>query len=97
MEKGVPIRSITRSIAALKAINRHGSLSMMEIAKASQVPYPTACRIVHAECTRTLENSTDAVMSEPSTTQPPEMMTFAVSPWRPCSSGTNFAGGNCSW
>jgi len=46
MEKGVPIRSITRSIAALKAINRHGSLSMMEIAKASQVPYPTACRIV---------------------------------------------------
>jgi IclR family mhp operon transcriptional activator len=46
MEKGVPIRSITRSIAALRAINRHGSLSMMEIAKASQVPYPTACRIV---------------------------------------------------
>lgn len=46
MEKGVPIRSITRSIAALKAINRQGSLSMMEIAKASQVPYPTACRIV---------------------------------------------------
>jgi IclR family transcriptional regulator, mhp operon transcriptional activator len=46
MEKGVPIRSITRSIAALKAINRHGSLSMMEIAKSAEVPYPTACRIV---------------------------------------------------
>jgi len=46
MEKGVPIRSITRSISALKAINRHGSLSMMEIAKACEVPYPTACRIV---------------------------------------------------
>ncbi len=46
MEKGVPIRSITRSIAALKAINRHGSLSMMEISRASEVPYPTACRIV---------------------------------------------------
>lgn len=46
MEKGVPIRSISRSIAALKAINRHGSLSMMEIARASAVPYPTACRIV---------------------------------------------------
>ena len=46
MEKGVPIRSITRSIAALRAINRHGSLSMMEIAKAAAVPYPTACRIV---------------------------------------------------
>lgn len=46
MEKGVPIRSITRSISALKAINRHGSLSMMEIARAAEVPYPTACRIV---------------------------------------------------
>ena len=46
LEKGVPIRSITRSIAALKAINRHGSLSMMEISKAAEVPYPTACRIV---------------------------------------------------
>ena len=46
MEKGVPIRSITRSIAALRAINRHGSLTMMEIAKSAQVPYPTACRIV---------------------------------------------------
>jgi IclR family transcriptional regulator, mhp operon transcriptional activator len=46
MEKGVPIRSITRSIAALKAVNRHGSMSMMEIARAVEVPYPTACRIV---------------------------------------------------
>lgn len=46
MEKGVPIRSISRAIAALKAINRHGSLSMMEISKAADVPYPTACRIV---------------------------------------------------
>lgn len=46
MEKGVPIRSITRSIAALQAINRHGSLTMMEIANAAGVPYPTACRIV---------------------------------------------------
>jgi IclR family mhp operon transcriptional activator len=46
MEKGVPIRSISRSIAALKAINESGSLTMMEISKASHVPYPTACRIV---------------------------------------------------
>lgn len=46
MEKGVPIRSITRCIAALKAINRHGCLSMMEIAKSAGVPYPTACRII---------------------------------------------------
>ena len=46
MEKGVPIRSVSRTIAALKAINRHGSLSMMEVSRASEVPYPTACRIV---------------------------------------------------
>jgi IclR family mhp operon transcriptional activator len=46
MEKGVPIRSITRSITVLQAINRHGSLSMMEISREGRVPYPTACRIV---------------------------------------------------
>jgi IclR family mhp operon transcriptional activator len=46
VEKGVPIRSISRSIAALKAINRNGSMSMTEISRASEVPYPTACRIV---------------------------------------------------
>jgi IclR family transcriptional regulator, mhp operon transcriptional activator len=46
MEKGVPIRSLTRGIAVLQAVNRGGSLSMMEIARASSVPYPTACRIV---------------------------------------------------
>jgi IclR family mhp operon transcriptional activator len=46
MEKGVPIRSLARGIAVLQAVNRGGSLSMMEIARASSVPYPTACRIV---------------------------------------------------
>ena len=46
MEKGVPIRSLSRGIAVLQAINRGGSLSMMQIARTSQVPYPTACRIV---------------------------------------------------
>jgi IclR family mhp operon transcriptional activator len=46
MEKGVPIRSISRSISVLQSVNRRGSLSMMEIAKTSGVPYPTACRIV---------------------------------------------------
>lgn len=46
MEKGVPIRSLTRGIAVLQAINRGNSLSMMEIARTSEVPYPTACRIV---------------------------------------------------
>ncbi len=46
MEKGVPIRSLTRGLAVLQAINRGASLSMMEIARSSEVPYPTACRIV---------------------------------------------------
>ncbi|MBO9708277.1 MAG: helix-turn-helix domain-containing protein [Caulobacter sp.] len=46
MEKGVPIRSVTRSLSVLRAINRAGSLSMMDIAVQSKVPYPTACRIV---------------------------------------------------
>lgn len=46
MQKGVPIQSFSRSIAALKAINRHGSLTMMEISRAAAVPYPTAYRIV---------------------------------------------------
>lgn len=46
MEKGVPIRSISRGIAVLQAINRGGTISMMEIARTSNVPYPTACRIV---------------------------------------------------
>lgn len=46
MEKGVPIRSISRSLAVLRAVNRAGSLSMMEIAQVSKIPYPTACRIV---------------------------------------------------
>jgi IclR family transcriptional regulator, mhp operon transcriptional activator len=45
-EKGVPIRAITRGLAVLQAINRGGSITMMEIARSSRVPYPTACRIV---------------------------------------------------
>ena len=46
MEKGVPIRAITRSIAVLQAVNRHGALTLMEIAHQARVPYPTASRIV---------------------------------------------------
>jgi IclR family mhp operon transcriptional activator len=46
MEKGVPIRSISRSLSVLQAVNRLGSLSMMDIAQTSRIPYPTACRIV---------------------------------------------------
>lgn len=46
MERGVPIRSISRSIAVLQAINRQGSLSLMEVARSAGLPYPTACRII---------------------------------------------------
>jgi IclR family mhp operon transcriptional activator len=40
------IRAIGRGLAVLQAVNRAGSLSMMDIAVSSGVPYPTACRIV---------------------------------------------------
>jgi IclR family transcriptional regulator, mhp operon transcriptional activator len=46
MEKGVPIRAISRGLAVLQCVNRHGALTMMEISQLSEVPYPTACRIV---------------------------------------------------
>ena len=46
MERGVQIRSISRSIAVLQVINRRGSLSLMEIARMSRLPYPTASRII---------------------------------------------------
>jgi IclR family mhp operon transcriptional activator len=46
MERGVPIRAISRGIAVLSTINRDGPISMMGIARSAQVPYPTACRIV---------------------------------------------------
>ncbi|MBB6253099.1 helix-turn-helix domain-containing protein [Nitrospirillum iridis] len=46
MDRGVPIRAISRAIAVLKAINRHGSLSMMDIARTADLPYPTTCRLV---------------------------------------------------
>jgi len=48
MEKGVPIRSLSRGIAVLQAVNRSGTISMIEIARTSNVPYPTACRIVQS-------------------------------------------------
>jgi IclR family transcriptional regulator, mhp operon transcriptional activator len=46
MEKGVPIRAISRGLSVLRAVNAHGGLTMMEISQTSEVPYPTACRIV---------------------------------------------------
>ncbi len=46
MEKGVPVRSISRCLAMLQFINRRGPVSLMEIAKAISLPYPTTIRIV---------------------------------------------------
>jgi len=46
MERGVPIRSVSRSIAVLQAVNRMRSMSLMDIARAVDLPYPTAFRII---------------------------------------------------
>lgn len=46
MERGVPIRALSRGLAVLSAVNRDGPISMMKISKIADVPYPTACRIV---------------------------------------------------
>ena len=46
MDRGVPIRSVSRCITVLQAINHHGALSLMEVARNAELPYPTVCRIV---------------------------------------------------
>jgi IclR family transcriptional regulator, mhp operon transcriptional activator len=46
VERDSNIRSIGRGLAVLQAVNRGGSITMMDIARSSRVPYPTACRIV---------------------------------------------------
>jgi len=46
MERGIPVRSVSRSIAILRVINRFGSLPLAEIARLVDLPYPTACRIM---------------------------------------------------
>ncbi len=46
MERSVPIRSVSRSIAVLQAINRGDWLTVMEISKAVNLPYPTTFRII---------------------------------------------------
>jgi IclR family mhp operon transcriptional activator len=45
MERSSDVRSISRSLSVLRAINRAGSLSMIEIAHTCRLPYPTARRI----------------------------------------------------
>lgn len=46
MERGVPVRAISRGFAVLSAISRDGPLTLMDISRAADVPYATACRIV---------------------------------------------------
>lgn len=46
MDDKVPIRTVSRAITVLRAINRHGSLNMMAIARTSGLSYPTAFRLV---------------------------------------------------
>ena len=46
MERGFPIRSVSRSIAVLRAINQGKWLTLMEISKAVDLPYPTTFRII---------------------------------------------------
>lgn len=44
--RDVPIRSISRGIAVLTALNRHGAMPMMAISKSTALPYPTVSRII---------------------------------------------------
>ncbi len=41
-----PIRSVSRALHVLQAINRHGALTMTQISKEVKLPYPTTCRVV---------------------------------------------------
>jgi len=46
LEEGVPIRAISRGLAVLQAVNRAGSISLMQTSRQTRIPYPTVCRIV---------------------------------------------------
>lgn len=46
MDRGVPVRSLSRGLAVLKIINQHGAMSLMDISRTCDMPYPTASRIV---------------------------------------------------
>ena len=48
MEKGVPIRVISRTLDVLKAVNRGKSLTLTEISRICDLPYPTTVRIVQS-------------------------------------------------
>lgn len=44
--KDQQIRAVSRAIHVLQAINRHGSLTMTQISRAVDLPYPTTGRVV---------------------------------------------------
>ncbi len=46
VERDGNVRAISRGLAVLQAVNRGGSVTMMEICRTAHIPYPTACRIV---------------------------------------------------
>lgn len=46
MRNEVPVRAISRGLSVLLAINRDGPMTLMDIAKATSLPYPTIMRIV---------------------------------------------------
>ena len=46
MERGVPVRAISRGFAVLSAVSRDGPITLMGISRSANVPYATACRIV---------------------------------------------------
>lgn len=48
MSEDDAIRSISRALAVLRAINRSSALTLTEIARLADLPYPTALRIVRA-------------------------------------------------
>lgn len=45
-EKDGSIRAISRGLRVLQAINRGGSITMMQICRQVGIPYPTACRMI---------------------------------------------------
>ncbi len=45
-DKDGSIRAISRGLRVLQAINRGGSITMMQICRQADIPYPTACRVI---------------------------------------------------
>lgn len=48
MDNGIPIRSLSRGIAVLQAINRGGSATLTDITRACDLPFPTVSRLVQS-------------------------------------------------